>query len=122
MTVRQARRAESVFIALGQLDRDTAKINHGEFLTNKALMTYYSSYKFFSVSFSCKSKNPADRIPIRINHIRDTIRPSGTITINIFNTHPREKSSNFTIEADQLDLKSIRVSDFVNLEEKIVYL
>jgi hypothetical protein len=90
---------------------------------NHAWVLYYSKYKIFTVSFNCKSHSVEAEVPLRINHIRDTIQPGNkNVEFTIYNTHPRHAATYFMINADNIDYKSIRVSNQVNPQNKIFYL
>ena len=91
-------------------------------IVNHAWVLYYSKYKIFSVCFSCNTSSPVQKIPFKINHLSDTIQPGKNIEVTIYNTQRYNAATIFSIKAESIDLKSIRISNLVNPASRIFYL
>jgi hypothetical protein len=91
-------------------------------ISNMAVVEYYSPYKTFTVTFRCKKEDTKTLVPLRINHIPDTLRADPSMTFTIYNTRKYEKGTIFTIRTEGIDLKSINISNIVDPENKVFYL
>ena len=122
INMKQAFKTDDLSIALGQIDHSAFKDSIIGASVNRALITYYSTYKYFTISFRCNPASSKDKIPLKINHLSDTIQAGTTITFSIFNTKQFQPATIFTIEAEAIDLKSVIISNMINPESRIIYL
>lgn len=123
INMKQAFKTDDLVIALGRIDRsalhDTNTLKGN---VDQALILYYSTYKYFTVSFKCNPWPISNRIPVKIGNVNDTIDPGKVVTFSVYNTKRFQPATIFTIQSEFIDLKSIMVSNMINPESKIIYL
>jgi len=122
VSMQQALKDEDIALFFSRLSPPAEEDTVVSTIVNKAWVLYYSSYKIFTVSFNYKTPSPLQQIPLRINHIPDTIQPGNNAEFTIYNTHRYQAATIFSINAELIDLRSIRISNLVNPGNKIFYL
>lgn len=122
LTMKQAVKSEEISLAFAEIGSEAKQDTLINPFAEKVWILHYSPYKIFSVSFRCKETIPVNGLPMRINHIRDTIQPGQTIQLTIYNTHAYQAATVFSIQAGSIDLKSIMISDLVDPRNKVFYL
>ena len=123
LTLRQTEKSDDVLLVMAKIapigQRDSV-VNH---FADRALVVYYSSYKYFTVTFQTNKDNIGNKsLPIKINHIVDEIPAGETVQITIYNTKKGNKATCFSVEFPGIDLNSIIISNMVNRGNKIFYL
>ncbi len=91
-------------------------------VSNKVLVVYYSRCKYFSVSFKRLDASETEKEKIKINHIPGEIAPGNYVEFSIYNTKLDKPATIFTIETPSIDIRSIRISDFVDSQGMVYYL
>ena len=122
MGIRQTFKSEEIALVMAKMDvvkPTDSVVNH---YADRALVLYYSSYKFFTVSFKVRGDGQSATVPIRINNISEMIPVDKTIEFSIYNTHRGDPATKFIIEFPGIDLNSLIISDMVRMENKIFYL
>ena len=122
LTMRQALKDEDVAIVIARIMPPALKDSLVSTIVNEAWVFYYSKYKIFSVSFDAKEPVLPGKMPMMINHIKDTIQTGKNLEFTIYNTQRYRAATIFSIKADSVDLKSIRISNMVNPGRIIFYL
>jgi hypothetical protein len=122
LTLQQAVKDDDIAIVLAKIRKSAPEDTVVQTIVDKAWVLYYSPYKIFSVSFACKDPSMKQNVTLKINHIKDSIPPGKTIDLTIFNTQRSHIATFFSIQAESIDLKSIRISNLVNPGSKVFYL
>jgi hypothetical protein len=121
-TMQQSFKGEDVMLAIANIDRPAQNDTLKEKLTDKALVSYYSPYKIFTVSFRFKDPAVAKEMSFHINHIPGQMTSGNEIQLTIYNTKQYQTSTIFTIEIQSLDVNSIMISNIVNPRNPVFYL
>ncbi|MEI7983124.1 MAG: hypothetical protein WCI71_15850, partial [Bacteroidota bacterium] len=122
LTMRQAEKSEDVSLVMAQmkpLQPQDSVVNH---FADRALILYYSNYKYFTVSFRIKGDPPGINIPIRVNQIVDQLPFDKTVEFTIYDTKKGHAATSFIVQIPGIDLNSILISNMVKSENKIFYL
>ncbi len=123
LTLRQAEKSDDVMVVMAKLEPVQPKDSVVNRFAGKALVVYYSSYTYFTVTFrTAKGSGQVKKLPIKINHIADELPAGETVQITIYNTKKGNKATSFFIEFPGIDLNSVIISNLVNRENKVFYL
>ena len=119
---RQAVKSDNALLVLAQLENPGTNDSLISNISNKMIVVYYSTCKYFSVSFKRVNASATEKEKIKINHINDVINPGNYVEFSIYNTQPFKAATIFTMELPSVDIRTIRISDLVNSESQIFYL
>jgi hypothetical protein len=119
---RQAVKSDNALLVLAQLEHPGANDSLISNISNKVIIVYYSTCKYFSVSFKRVNASSTEKEKIKINHINDVIDPGNYVEFSIYNTQPVKAATIFTMELPSVDIRTIRISDLVNSESQVFYL
>jgi hypothetical protein len=122
VAMKQAVKTDDLLIAIGQINRSALKDSILKPYVRSALVLYYSTYKNFSLSFRCKNGLCTNRIPLYVEGLYDTIASGSTTTYNVHNTREFQKATVFTVKADSVDLRSIRITNVIEDNTRSIYL
>ena len=109
-------------LAIANIDRPAPGDTLMEKLTDRALVSYYSPYKIFSVSFKFKYPAIPNEAMFHINHMKGQMPVGNEVQLTIYNTRMDQTSTIFTIEMQFLDMNSIMISNIVNQKNPVFYL
>jgi len=65
---------------------------------------------------------PAEKVKIKVNQINEELDCAKSVEFTIFNTDPHQAATIFSIEAPNIDIESIKVSNLISPESKVFYL
>jgi hypothetical protein len=119
---RQAVKSDNALLVLAQLEHPGVNDSLISNISNKVIVVYYSTCKYFSVSFKRVNASATEKEKIKINHINDVIDPGNYVEFSIYNTQPVKAATIFTMELPSVDIRTIRISDLVNSESQVFYL
>lgn len=118
----QANKSDDALLVLARLGQTGENNTKVDSVSSKILVVYYSTDKYFSVSFKKQPSLSEERTGIRINHINDETGPGEFAEFAIYNTNVHARATIFTIEGPPMVIQSIHISTLVNRNLKIYYL
>ncbi|MFH1296257.1 MAG: hypothetical protein ABIJ04_03170 [Bacteroidota bacterium] len=116
MAAQQAAKSDELLLVLARLPQKTTEEDQPAQFADQVWLLYYSAYKIFSIGFNTRDEFIDVDTPLYVNNRSLMVRPGRNIELTINNPQLTQPATFFTIQTPGIDLKSIRISDIVDME------
>jgi hypothetical protein len=107
---RQSLKSDDALLAVAELKKPGENEIKVDSVSGKIIIEYYSTHKYFTVSFKKQPSPDGTNVRFKVNHINGETGPGEYASFIIFNTNRNERATIFTLEGLPVIINSIQIS------------